>query len=366
MAGTERYRLEFHCASPQSHARLVSEHSANLLGLSEQHSVRVFSCDETKRIKTHYEDQDAGVVKNDSVMHHGNDLDADGACNHAIERKSALRKPLSVVAVLEHLCTKWLANVLIYAPTGLGSTQDVLKSRVMPWTGKHGWTVITGYQTGGRGRRGNLWSSPLGSISLTLALTLSSQHMNRLVFLQYVSALAIAQTALQTNKASKNVRIKWPNDVFANGQKIAGVLCEASVGGSSSECEVLVGMGVNVCNSLPTTSLLDVNSLTETELQTAREAFAGVLLTTFEDLYDEFCTFGFEQRLLDLYLKLWMHNNQEIRIGHKNGPIAIVKGLAPNGWVRVFRKDWGAFQDLPPEETSLDMEHGIVKEKRQR
>lgn len=364
MAGTEGYRLEFHCASPQAHARLVSEHSANLLGLSERHSVRVFSCDETKRRKTRGEDQDNGFVENGTVVHHGNGPVADGISSHD-ERKSALQKQLSVVAVFDHLHTKWLANVLIYAPTGLGSTQDVLKSRVMPWTGKHGWTVITGYQTGGRGRRGNRWSSPLGSISLTLALTLSPQHMDRLVFLQYVSALAIAQTALQTNKAAQNVCIKWPNDVFANGQKIAGVLCEASVGGSSSECEVLVGMGVNVCNSLPTISLLDVNSMTETELQTAREAFAGVLLTTFEGLYDEFCTFGFEQRLHDLYLKLWMHNEQEIRIGHINGPVAIVKGLAPNGWVRVFRKDWGAFQDLPPEETSLDMELGIVKEKRQ-
>lgn len=364
MASAESYRLEFHCASPQAHALLVSEHSANLLALSEQHSVRIFSCDETKRGIVNDKDQDDGVVKGGGACQDLNNSGPSKTANCGDARKVNLRKTLSVAAVFEHLRTKWAANVLIYAPCGVGSTQDVLKSRVMPWTGKNGWVVITGQQNGGRGRRGNLWSSPLGSISMTLALTLPTKHMNRLVFLQYVAALAIAQTARQTNKAAGNVQIKWPNDVFANGQKIAGVLCEASVGGSSPECEVLVGMGVNVCNSSPTTSVLDVQAMTESELQTAREQFAGLLLTSFEELYDEFCTFGFEQRLMDVYLKLWMHDGQKVRIGDKNGPVAIVKGLAPNGWVRVFRQDWAAFQDLPPEETSLDMEHGIVKEKR--
>ena len=46
-----------------------------------------------------------------------------------------------------------------------------------------------------------------------------------------------------------------------------------------------------------------------------------------------------------------------------NGPRAVVKGLAPNGLVRVFREDWQAFQDLAADETSLDIMQGMMKEK---
>lgn len=354
MATTDSYRLEFHCACAQAHARLVSEHSAHLLNLCERHSVRVFSYDETKRRIACDQDHDEDVSNSSSRQHN---------CNSDDNNEVILQKNLCIATVLEHLDAKWVSNVLIHAPIGVGSTQDVLKSRVMPWTGKHGWTVITGFQNGGRGRRGNLWSSPPGSISLTLCLTLSSQDMHKLVFLQYIAALAIVQAALETPNAATNVRIKWPNDVFANAQKIAGVLCEATVSGSAQACEVLVGIGVNVCNSSPTTSLLNVGSMSKNDTETARERFAGLVLTRFEQLYDEFCEFGFERRLLDLYVCSWMHGGQEVRIGDENGPAATVKGLAPNGWVRVFRHDWRAFQDLPPEETSLDMVQGIIKQK---
>lgn len=50
--------------------------------------------------------------------------------------------------------------------------------------------------------------------------------------------------------AMPTLQVKWPNDLQAEGRKVAGILCEASWSGA--ECRwVVVGVGVNVCNPLP-------------------------------------------------------------------------------------------------------------------
>jgi BirA family biotin operon repressor/biotin-[acetyl-CoA-carboxylase] ligase len=87
-------------------------------------------------------------------------------------------------------------------------------------------------QTSGRGRRGNEWNSS-GGVAVTVVLEKASQHLP--------IALAATLAANLNNLIPKHhIGIKWPNDLYVEGKKLAGVLIEQREG------RCLVGVGVNV------------------------------------------------------------------------------------------------------------------------
>ncbi len=120
-----------------------------------------------------------------------------------------------------------------------------------------GTVVVAKRQTSGRGRKGRSWASPEGGLWLSVILK-PGRIDPRLVF---VGALAVVDTLADFGISSG---IKWPNDVWVSGRKIAGVLTE----GKGSEY-VILGIGLNVNNPVPewlresATSMLE---LTGTEI----------------------------------------------------------------------------------------------------
>lgn len=117
------------------------------------------------------------------------------------------------------------------------STNEYAK-RIAPEV-PEGTVVVAKRQTAGRGRRGRSWASPEGGLWLSVILK-PPRLDGRLVF---VGALAVSDTLADFGIPSG---IKWPNDVWAGGKKISGVLTE----GKAGEYTVL-GIGLNVNNPLP-------------------------------------------------------------------------------------------------------------------
>lgn len=64
---------------------------------------------------------------------------------------------------------------------------------------------------------------------------------------------------------SLDVRIKWPNDIYSNGMKIGGVLCYSTY--RAKEFQVVIGVGLNLDNSQPTTCVNDILQGRHAELQ---------------------------------------------------------------------------------------------------
>ncbi len=102
-----------------------------------------------------------------------------------------------------------------------------------------GTVVVAKRQTAGKGRKGRSWESPDGGLWLSVILK-PGRIDQRLVF---VGALAVVDTLADFGIPSG---IKWPNDVWVSGRKIAGILTE----GKGGEYIVL-GIGLNVNNPIP-------------------------------------------------------------------------------------------------------------------
>lgn len=121
----------------------------------------------------------------------------------------------------------------------VGSTNDELRKLAEAGT-QEGLIVLAEKQTEGRGRRGAAWFSPPGE-SLAFSVLLRPDEPKALwPRLALATGLAVAG-ALEEHLPL--VGIKWPNDVWVHGKKIAGILVEAG------KDFVVVGIGLNV-NSL--------------------------------------------------------------------------------------------------------------------
>jgi len=100
--------------------------------------------------------------------------------------------------------------------------------------------VFTESQTRGRGRGSNTWESPRGVLTATFVIPSNPSIPPNIVPL--LAGLAVGDALADLGAAS--VGLKWPNDVWANGLKVAGLLCERVAGGD------LIGVGINVCNEI--------------------------------------------------------------------------------------------------------------------
>jgi BirA family biotin operon repressor/biotin-[acetyl-CoA-carboxylase] ligase len=128
----------------------------------------------------------------------------------------------------------------LVALQSVGSTNDEA-ARLAEAGAAEGTVVWSREQTGGRGRRGRHWASPIGNLYTSTVLR-PACSAPRAAELGFVAALAVADMVL----AGRDVRVKWPNDVLVDGGKVAGILPESAVGAGGEVEHVVMGIGVNV------------------------------------------------------------------------------------------------------------------------
>jgi len=97
-------------------------------------------------------------------------------------------------------------------------------------------------QTAGRGRQGKAWrSAPGDSLTFSLGLPLAPAEW---------SGLSLAVGVSLADHLHPDVRLKWPNDLWWQGRKLAGILVEtaslAGVEGAQGRRGVVVGVGLNL------------------------------------------------------------------------------------------------------------------------
>lgn len=120
-----------------------------------------------------------------------------------------------------------------------GSTND--DARALATGGApEGTVVLASKQTGGRGRLGREWSSPEGGVYVSMVLR-PDVPVAEMAALSPCAALGVAEGL---RSLGADVGVKWPNDVCAEGRKLAGVLLELSAEQDRTEW-VVVGVGVN-------------------------------------------------------------------------------------------------------------------------
>ena len=262
-----------------------------------------------------------------------------------------------------------------------------------------GTTFTATVQVAGRGRGSNIWVSPPGSLMFSTVIRhpIALMKSAPVVFVQYLAAMAVVQgvqTYDGTKYANVPIKLKWPNDIYADDPaykdkddgnskskesggndlrkytKIGGILVNSHY--NSAEYIAVCGIGLNTSNPSPTTSL---NSLLPKHLAPFTiERLLARILTCFEELYDRFCAVGFDQSFEELYYRDWLHMGQVVTLETEGGIKARIRGITRDYGLLVaeevvedsLRGGWkgtGRTLQLQSDSNSFDFFRGLVRRK---
>lgn len=114
------------------------------------------------------------------------------------------------------------------------------RARELVEAGAPGGTVVTAReQTAGRGRQGRVWTAPEGKALLYSAILQPLDERHLLLPLSVPLAVCAAAEAL---RPGVECQVKWPNDVWLDGRKLAGILIEAR----PQDGWAVIGVGLNL------------------------------------------------------------------------------------------------------------------------
>lgn len=123
----------------------------------------------------------------------------------------------------------------------IDSTNQYLLERINELNS--GDSCVAEYQQAGRGRRGRKWFSPFGANLYLSMFWRLEQGPAAAIGLSLVIGIVIAEV-LHDLGADK-VRVKWPNDLYLNDRKLAGILVEMT-GKTGDAAQIVIGAGLNM------------------------------------------------------------------------------------------------------------------------
>ena len=130
------------------------------------------------------------------------------------------------------------------------------------------WVVIANTQSKGRGRYGRIWESKAQNVYISFAI--QNPFINDIVTLNFYLGVVLYRALLNSFPSIKsNLTLKWPNDLYFNDKKLAGILIE----NVDNELRwIVVGMGINAYASpheIPNTATsLSIEGMNDENLRT--------------------------------------------------------------------------------------------------
>ena len=141
-----------------------------------------------------------------------------------------------------------------------------------------GTTLIADTQTGGRGRRGRTFASPEGGLYLSTLLRPTGETDPATITCRAAVAAARAIESL----CDAHIDIKWVNDLYLNGRKVAGILAEGVLSPEGALSAVVLGIGINVYGALPAELDIIATTLAREGYSLTREELAAAFLNEWE------------------------------------------------------------------------------------
>lgn len=141
----------------------------------------------------------------------------------------------------------------------VSSTNDICMDSARNGAGE-GIVVAAKYQEQGRGQRGNSWESEQG-LNLTFSILLRPDFLRveEQFLISKIAAISVCDW-IGAYLKDKHVAIKWPNDIYIENNKVAGILIENSFSSSRLDISV-VGIGINLNQKEFSTDLPNPTSL---------------------------------------------------------------------------------------------------------
>lgn len=200
-----------------------------------------------------------------------------------------LRTPLQLLdeaKILAHLPAGRLAVLPV-----INSTNQYLVERI--GTLQSGDACVAEYQVRGRGRRGRQWVSTFGNNLYLSIYWRLEQRLEMAIGLSLMVGVVMAEVLRRLGV--EGVRVKWPNDLYLDDRKLAGILVEI-FGKTGDADHVIIGAGINLKKMRePVAGMIsqDWINLQEKGIAIDRNAMAAELTDVLRQALQQFERDGF-------------------------------------------------------------------------
>jgi len=166
--------------------------------------------------------------------------------------------------------------------------------------------VVAGRQKEGRGRLRRVWLSPLGGLYFTMVLRpeIPAELTSRVNFFASIILARVLRESYGID-----AKVKWPNDILVNGEKLCGMLSEMEAEAGMASF-VNIGIGINVNND-PRPKEQGATSLKKL---LGRRVFRAEVLTAFLDAFESHFTLGALDDVVAEWKRYSMTIGQQVRI----------------------------------------------------
>lgn len=181
--------------------------------------------------------------------------------------------------------------------------------------------ISADFQTAGRGRLGRVWTGK-DPENLYMSIILKPEADYRKLPLSNVTQFMSLIIVKTSEMFGINCKIKWPNDVFANDKKTAGILSETVFSGAHLKGLVL-GFGINL-NSYPSFEEINKHATSFSEVcgkKIDRNPFVFKLIEKFYESYALFLKEGFAL-IRDDYIRSFLFLDKHITVDAPGGKIS--------------------------------------------
>ncbi|CAH0307509.1 bifunctional biotin--[acetyl-CoA-carboxylase] ligase/biotin operon repressor BirA [Erwinia aphidicola] len=195
----------------------------------------------------------------------------------------------------------------------IDSTNQYLLDRMD--TLQSGDACVAEYQQAGRGRRGRQWFSPFGSNLYLSMYWRLEQGPAAAMGLSLVIGIVLAE-ALQ-EQGAPDIRVKWPNDIYLDDRKLAGILVELT-GKTGDAAQIVIGAGINLAMRAPAADVINQGwiNLQEAGVSVDRNALSALIVNKMRTALVEF-----EQEGLAPFIERWARLDNFI-----NRPVKLLIG----------------------------------------
>lgn len=177
--------------------------------------------------------------------------------------------------ILSHLHQPDLAVIPV-----IDSTNQYLLERMNQLPS--GYACIAEYQQAGRGRRGRKWFSPFGTNLYMSMYWRLEQGPAAAMGLSLVIGIVMAEVI--QSLGAPDIRVKWPNDLYLNDRKLAGILVELT-GKTGDAAQIVIGAGINLL--MRSEGAAEINqgwiNLQEAGIEIDRNELAAKLLNSLRE-----------------------------------------------------------------------------------
>lgn len=234
----------------------------------------------------------------------------------------------------------------------IDSTNDYLRNGMYP---KNLRICLAEHESKGRGRMGRAWAAPFGRNIYCSFSYAFNKDISEMAGLSLVIGILIA-TMLESLDPHLKPLLKWPNDIYANHQKIGGILIDL-IAEANGNCRAIIGVGLNINMrggvlegvDQPWTSLEHLLNV-----QLDRNVIVAQLINAIVKGMDLFAEKGLEPFLSD-WKRYDMLENKQISVSRGTEILSgIARGVTPQGYLRVELPS-GEIQNFSCGDTTLSI-----------